>query len=478
LRPHTHIAYHHVESACAADVEALCEIKQEELPQTLGDPFLDWVFLSATPTPPPPEIEDISRFLDSFFSAPISQVSIYWYEEPQQAPHFMIDTAAAKLAAEKEPEEIPALAYQLQNYGEKMMQMHEEDSLHHLMGRRLTEMDATTIQHHVRLPFGCPKNRCLRDAMVQNKVSDECARSMHQLETTYELEEELELRQEDFVGMVWVYICVLCILLVLLARKYRSGRVERRLRTRILQAVYSNPTLKRQIEKELGESVGSVPPLPYHVLMVMSTGSKDLKRHLLCMKRTRMVLFMVRFSIILTLVFVAPFWVLPICISLSMLRIVQICLFPVHQSECECCCCGASTTGAASGNLTELQECCKCCKGTGVCAPSCASCCGPDSCCCCGCCDGSCCCNKSTKAKARDDCTCCCCGATAEQARAGTLTDVQVCCNCCKGTGTCDPSCASCCGGGDGASTKKGRGQKHVFASNHVVFEGVPLQVV
>jgi hypothetical protein len=190
-------------------VEALCEIKQEELPQTLGDPFLDWVFLSATPTPPPPEIEDISRFLDSFFSAPISQVSIYWYEEPQQAPHFMIDTAAAKLAAEKEPEEIPALAYQLQNYGEKMMQMHEEDSLHHLMGRRLTEMDATTIQHHVRLPFGCPKNRCLRDAMVQNKVSDECARSMHQLETTYELEEELELRQEDFVGMVGLYLCIM-----------------------------------------------------------------------------------------------------------------------------------------------------------------------------------------------------------------------------------------------------------------------------
>jgi hypothetical protein len=511
LRPHTHIAYHHVESACAADVEGLCEIKQEELPQTLGDPFLDWVFLSATA--PPPEIEDVSRFLDSFFSAPISQVSIYWYEEPQQAPHFMIDTAAAKLAAEKEPEEIPALAHQLQSYGEKMMQMHQEDSLQHLMGRRLTEMDATTIQHHVRLPFGCAKNRCLRDALVQNKVSDECARSMQQLEMTYELEEELELRQEVFVGMMWVYICALCILLVLLARKYRSTRVERRLRTRILQAVYSDPTLKRQIEKELGESVGSVPPLPYHVLKLMGTGGKDLKRHLLCMKRTHMVFF----SLLLSLVFVAPFWVLPICIYMSMLRIVQLCLFPVRPSECECCCCGASTTDAASGNLTELQECCNCCKGTGVCAPSCASCCGPDSCCCCGCCDGSCCCNKSTKANGRDDCTCCCCGATAEQARAGTLTDAQVCCKCCKGTGTCDPSCASCCGGGGcccccgaseksakegtltqaqacccccngtgccngcsccGASTKKGRGQKHVFASNHVVYEGVPLQVV
>jgi hypothetical protein len=77
------------------------------------------------------------------------------------------------------------------------------------------------------------------------------------------------------------------------------------------------------------------------------------------------------------------------------------------------------------------------------------------------------------KMKSADDCTCCCCGATSEQARAGTLTEAQVCCNCCKGTGTCSPSCASCC-----KPDKKGRGQKHILPPKHAIYEGVPIQVV
>jgi hypothetical protein len=93
----------------------------------------------------------------------------------------MIDSMAAKLAAEKEPEEIPQLALELQAYGAEMMQNHEEDSVGHRMARRLTEMDAKTIQNNVRLPFGCPKNRCLKESMTQNKVSEECAHSIRQL---------------------------------------------------------------------------------------------------------------------------------------------------------------------------------------------------------------------------------------------------------------------------------------------------------
>ena len=64
----------------------------------------------------------------------------------------------------------------------------------------------------------------------------------------------------------------------------------------------------------------------------------------------------------------------------------------VVVAECSCCCCGATLANATKGVLTKEQMCCTCCKGTGVCAPGCAECCGDDPCdCChgdCDCCDG------------------------------------------------------------------------------------------
>jgi len=471
LRPHTHIAYHHVEQACSDEVEKLCAPKQQ-VPETFGDPLLDWVFLPQAPQPR--GVEDPSvmfdRMFNSFFGEPITLVTVYFQEEmpPQEQAPLMADSMAAKLAADKQPEEIPDLVHQLRLHGKELMAIHEEDSMHHRMARRLTEVDANTIQHHARLPFGCPKNRCLKEAMAAGKVSKECSISIQQYESTYILEEELEHRQEIFVGMMWIYIAVLSILLILLAKNYRNHRGQQRLRTKILRAIYSNPGLKRKVELELGESVGSAPPLPAHVLRLMSTGGKDLRRQLKCLKRVHTIFF----AVLLTLVFVAPFWVLPICILISVVRVGLLCLMnnePV-DGDCECCCCGASSTDAAQGLLTESQQCCGCCKGTGVCAVGCDSCRGPDGCCCCGCCDGACtccdgkmrnndeaccsccgCCDGSCTCavyKMTDDCTCCCCGVTAAQVKAGNVSDAQACCNCCKGLGVCDPSCASCCGGG------------------------------
>ena len=108
------------------------------------------------------------------------------------------------------------------------------------MARRLTEMDATTLHHHVRLPFGCQKNRCLLQAMESKKLSRECSQSIAELSTTFELENELEQRQELFLGMMWIYIGTLCILLMQLARRLRSQRPQRQLRLRILQAESSD----------------------------------------------------------------------------------------------------------------------------------------------------------------------------------------------------------------------------------------------
>ena len=225
----------------------------------------------------------------------------------------------------------------------------------------------------------------------------------------------------------------------------------------------------------------------------MGSGGKDLKRSLRCMKRVHMIVF----ASLLVLVVVAPFWVLPICILISIVRVVELGLLSRQSGdvECECCCCGANTSDAKNGNLTAEQECCSCCKGSGVCAPSCADCCDPPK--GCGCQEGCCCCS-SNGTKATDDCKCCCCGATTAQSRDGTLTDVQACCGCCKGTGACSDACASCCGNsGCGCSCSKGtgkccyevescgnscslkgRGQKHVVLARNEVYCGVPLQVV
>ena len=536
-RPHTHVMWHHVESACAVDVQKLCGEPEPLLnpPKSTGDPLLDWIFVPSAPVPA--EIRDLTRMMDRMFDPLFMEpsrehITLFWVEEPKQAPHFLIDSATAKVAQGRQPEEIPQLAVDLQKYGNEMLTMYQEGSFPHHMARRLTEMDAATIQHQVHLPFGCHKNRCLRQAHQEGKVSKPCAASIQELETTFVLESELEHRQDLFVGMMWVYIATLCLLLILLARRMRSQRPKRQLRLRILQAVYSNPAIKRQVEDDLGQSVGSVPPVSRYALRLMSSGGKDLKQALRFMKRVHMMIF----ALLLILVVFAPFWVLPICISISVFRVVELCLYPSQagDGECECCCCGASTSDAKKGLLTPEQECCSCCKGSGVCAPSCATCCGDKSCCCasCGCCGGGCNCCCKDSIQVVNGCTCCCCGASPSQARDGTLTDVQACCNCCKGTGKCCDACANCCGGGGmkvGAGCKccccgmtvedaeagfmteaqaccscckgtgkccdgcadccggggqgvccemKGRGQKHVVGARNEIYCGIPLQIV
>jgi len=448
--PHTHVMFHHVETACAADVKKFCEATPAPvaLPATTGDPFLDWLFIPMAP--PPPDIRDLTRMMDRIFDPVFIQpsrdyVTLFWVEEPQHAPQFLIDSVAAKAAEQRQAEEIPQLVHDLQKYGNDLLSMHDQDSFEHSMARRLTEIDATTIQHHLHLPFGSAKNLCLRKAFADGSLSPECKSSIQEMESTFVLESQLGHRQGLFLGMMWVYIGTLCILLFQLARKMQSQRAKRQLRMRILQAVYSNPEIKRQVEDDLGQSVGFVPPISVHALTLLGPGKKDLKEALRCIRRVHMIVF----ALLLTLIIVAPFWVLPICIVISVLRVVELCFIPNNSGdgECECCCCGATTIDAENGTLTEEQQCCNCCKGTGVCTPTCADCCGPKSRCSdsCGLVTESCCMNKD---KDVNECNCCCCGATSSQFRDGTLTADQVCCNCCKGTGVCTPTCADCCGTG------------------------------
>jgi hypothetical protein len=481
--PHSHVMFHHVESACAADVEQFCGASET---QTTGDPLLDWIFLPFAP--PPPDMEDLNmmmdRLFDPLFLEPSREyVTLFFVQEPQHGPLFLIDAAAAKAAKEREPEEIPQLAHDLRQYGSEMLTKIDADSsFHYQMARRLTELDAKTIQHQVHLPFGCAKNRCLRLALVEGKVSPECQSSIERLESTFTLETELEHRQELFLCLMTIYMMTLLVLAIMVHRRMGSLRSNIRLGERILQAVYGNPTSKRQVELDLGHSLGSVPPRLYGGISTTEGSGGSIKRVKVAV-----------LALLVALVIFAPFWVLPICIILSVARVIRLCLLAPGQSDdCTCCCCGATSTDAANGTLTEAQECCSCCKGSGSCTTSCADCCG-HSCCC----DGSCCCCAGvTKLDG-----CCCCGLSMADARDGNLTEIQACCDCCMGTGTCPDAkvldaklieapthkipikaCSSadvgnCCSS-DAQRTGKGRGEKHVVPAKNEVYCGVPLQVV
>jgi len=329
-----------------------------------GDPFLDWIFSPIAP--PPPEFQDITKIMDRLFDPQFLEpsrdyVTLFIVQEPQNVPYFLIDSATSKAAEELEPQEIPQLANDLQKYGNEILSKLDNDSsMHYKMARRLTEMDAKRIQNYVSLPFGCAKNQCLRRAFREGRLSPGCQSSIERLESTFSLEVELEQRQELFLGMMMVYLFTLVVLAILIRRKMTSLRSSRRLGERVLEAVYSNPATKRQVELDLGQSVGSVPPMLRLGLRV--GGEKG------CMQRVRVAVL----SILVAMAIFAPFWVLPVCILLSCVRVIRICLLSTQTSSDSCCCCGATT----ADDLSADQDCCSCCNGTAVCTSSCGNCCG------------------------------------------------------------------------------------------------------
>jgi hypothetical protein len=518
MRPHTHIAYHHVETACAADVERLCS---EELPSFFpfsdAMPMPDWHFHDAPPQfmpeadnigplidqmmesvlampisfsiviiedsepmPPPPAAEQVG---DAFVSSGLDQEVSYGDQEdsyegedsdegepmpPPPAAEQVVDAFVSKMAQER-PEEIPLLAQQLVEHGHQVLEEEDASEERRHLARRLTEVKPDQMYHSVHLPFGCSKNRCLIAASRDGRVSEPCFATINELQQVNIMEIQFEEQQGAFLGMMWIYVCLMVLLMTLISRRYTQNKSNRRLNLRILKAVYANPSIKAQLEEDLGESVGNVPPVSAHVLQLMTAGGMAFRRQLECARRVQVV-----FSILLfNLIIFAPFWVLPLCIVVSAMRVAFFCCASFPVRECTCCCCGVSTEDVANGVVTDAQACCNCCVGTGVCSPACASCCGKDGCCC-----GSedCCCCKAPELKTVNSCgTGCCCGASPEQVATGTLTDAQACCCCCSGTGCCSGD--SCCCG-DAALKGRGQGQKHVFQAKEGVYEGVPIQVV
>jgi hypothetical protein len=210
------------------------------------------------------------------------------------------------------------------------------------------------------------------------------------------------------VDFLWYLtnLLLLCTVLCTLVLKScgRSGRKgnqnsseRRKLKRSILQQIYADPNLKKQIEAKMGESIGDVPPFP------VSSQQGFAKRQI--KKRTRRVLM-------LLLLFTLPFILLDsqsvrgddsccyaalFMVSFVMVLILtrayyraQFMMSAIENDDCTCCCCGGSTSDVENGTVSLTQECCGCCQGTGVCPPACQLCCTDengncDDCCgCCG----------------------------------------------------------------------------------------------
>jgi len=267
LKVQSHTAYHNVESSCAMDVELLCVPQENPLMSLLsGDPFFDWISISSTVSYPPTSDEaySIIFFVDQMFDSVLApcasrEPSIFFFQEVE-SPQLIVEDRGAQFSTENESDEVPQLAHELQNYGASLLQDVETGSEQYQLARRLTEIDTKKIDYHVELPFGS-KNYCLRKAVEQEMVSEKCARSIWMLENTFALETDFTRRQEAFMKSLLICMASFAVLIsLLLARcvNVRRRNRRRRLNQKVIATVYSNSSIRKQVELEIGESVGYV----------------------------------------------------------------------------------------------------------------------------------------------------------------------------------------------------------------------------
>jgi hypothetical protein len=264
------------------------------------------------------------------------------------------------------------------------------------------------IHHHHRrlsenhsdfsLPVGCGHmEKCLKEAYEKEQLSVSCRDAIDVYRRNHPVVVQKEktgtVPTSDFdasaTAFALIYLCMFVTFMLVIKRHRRVMREQQRLKTRIMRALYSNVNVKATVEKELGEDLGFVPPLERNALY--SFGLHGLAYR----KANRMVAKCLWNFVLLGCVLVV--WAPQAALWMMLFAALYLLLTAIHYQEplrvCTCCCCGVSTTDVQNGNVSKLQACCSCCKGTGVCAPGCADCCGGDSDCCdngCadGCCDG------------------------------------------------------------------------------------------
>lgn len=557
MSPLAHEAFMKLDNDCQRDVEMYCEPHAEPkaaaLPQ---DPIIQWLMAPPERMMAPPMIHpqalapfdpvNLGSLLDHMMDTSLVMHRMVMPEptffmvietqpeEPEDqhaAPERALDSMISKLVEhsncdkkhqemmQMQPEETHDVTHHIRLKGQEILSQENvpEDRLR--MARRLTEVTPEEVMkmkhnyhpghHHPHNDDGkhhmCPKkHKCLMEALGQNKLQPECASALVRLEKIQEHEMKQMAEDEAFMAFFQIY-CILFfgLFAMIVIRKFNAGKGLFLLRLRVLQAVYSNPAIKAKVEDEVGLPLGDVPPLPSGALKILSnSGRSDILG-----KRLRFLrLATVTFALVAMDAFgLLPDWwplaAISSCCGFLVVRMVGVCFSEPEVRECNCCCCGGSTLDVQNGTVGDAQACCVCCKGTGICAVKCSTCC-TSGCCSCGDsgCDGSCgCCGDSKgmvcakKEVVLDCCCCCCCGGSTLHVQNGTVSEAQACCTCCKGTGACAPNCKSCCTDGscdcgdgcDGTCGCCGDDKKSenvckmaAVGPKMVVYQGIPVQIV
>jgi len=328
-KPHSHIAYHHVEQACTRDIETFCTAPSVQSPLLLSN--VEWAFPSER------ELMEIAHTMDlmmeSFFSMPpsrehVGKVTIYTPEMIHQSPkratvhdlNFVADSTASELASQTKLEEIPQLAQKLNQFGEQLMASSQVGRPDHHIGRRLTEMDAGTLHSHLQLPFGSHKNACLMQMLPL--VSKGCQTAVKELDNISYMEHKIQENQESQAMYVLMYLSLLMIFLALVVKKTRMDMSKQHLGHSILEAIYANPKLKRQVEREMGQSVGKQAPVPV---------GRKWREESNSMRRMRFFFFLALFYAFLF----APLMILPVCVMAMFFRVMHMCVIVNNPDDDE-----------------------------------------------------------------------------------------------------------------------------------------------
>lgn len=493
---HHKMAHSKAEEMCRSDAESLC-MNGSSLPP-MYPPFVDFTFVM-DPTP-----------LLTFDTMLLSMLTDIEKEFSEPETVFFYNHRRLE---EKEEVKQNKYLFDCPQVHSCLVQAHQQEQQ---IQRQLSGQESFFLFHpHRLLSKGC-SDSLIRLEQVKSAITEK-KMPMGNLEMSKEfvpkgkLEMSLNEDEDDTMLIVidllwWASLLGIFVLtLNMLTSKIRERRMKmvqhsdrrRRLKRSILRTIYSNPKLKSEVENAMGETIGAFPPLPMSVQKIRQLRKK--------IRMTKLIMIMIVMSVFTTLVLIdddeatssddefsccAPFYFVSALLFAVLLKLhlrARMMMSQMNLTEdCTCCCCGGSASDVQNGTVSKAQACCNCCKGTGVCPPSCTlcctdgtcSCCDGAGCCCCspsGCCGEDSCCGKSATCCGKDGC-CCCCGA-ASGADRGILTEKQASCECCGGSGCCGSKC-DCCDDNDQCCAENEKKKIVIRSSERVVYDGVPVTVV
>lgn len=252
----SHRAYQDVERSCAMDVELLCNPNMEFPLMSMLSSGPGTLFISSADfySPILPEVSEMDQIVNDVFNLAFgahhsSGAISLLVQNGEESSSTRAYSSASEL---NQIFEIPQLT------SEKTVPQIDDHSEYTQVARhrRLTEADEGHPRDHPGLPFRC-KNQCLRKAFEQQMVSGECARSIEMLQTTFAMEKEFNRREEEFMSRMVVYMAACFALVIVFSRwfRVRHSSSRGRLNQKAIAIVYSNPSIRKQVELEIGESV-------------------------------------------------------------------------------------------------------------------------------------------------------------------------------------------------------------------------------